>query len=434
MLATVVFGAALSLTVTPGVSLVDAPVSIRVTGASPYTHVSIEGKAAIFGTPFESHAVFVANARGEVDAGAQAPITGTYGGINGMGLFWSMLPAGQSHSDRPGSFDYLAPRAFTFSARSKAQRSECTAIRRVLAAGVRYVDVRLPTLFGRFYFHDGASRLPTVIVLGGAEGGVPEDRPAIIASHGFNALALAYFGADGLPQSLSNIPIEDVENAIAWLSAQPTVDASRLAIVGGSKGAEFALLAASHFPQIRSVVAFSPSSVVYQGLFYAKTSAAPPSSWSFGGVPLPYVNGQPDASVEARIAAEIAQKRPVSYAPEYLAQVRKATNRDDATIPVERIQGPILLVSGDDDQLWPSSFMAAEIVRRRSAKKRRFADRWLRYPDAGHEIGEPYFFFSDSVLAHLPRYSMALGGTPAANQAASADAWPKVITFLEDSL
>ena len=423
----------LSVTTAPAVSLVDAPMSISVHSAAPHARVLVTARTTIFGKSFESRAVFVADSAGEVRVDAQAPLSGTYEGVNGMGLFWSMLPAGKA-SHNGGRFDYLAPRSFFISATSNGHRSDRTVTRSVVAFGIHFRDIDSRDLVGRFYWHDGSSRLPTIIVLGGAEGGVPEDRPAIIASHGFNTLALAYFGAASLERSLSNIPIERVAKAIAWLDRQPQVDPSRLAIVGGSKGAELGLLAASHFAQIRAVVAFSPSSVVYPGLFYAKSSGQAPSSWSFAGIPLPYVNGAPPQTVEDQIAREISAKLPVSFAPEYLAQLQNASNLAEATIPVERINGPILLVSGDNDKLWPSSFMAAQIVEQRRTMKHTFGDVWLRYPRAGHEIGEPYYFFADSTLAHLPRYAMALGGTPAANQAASADAWPKIIAFLQKAL
>jgi hypothetical protein len=42
----------------------------------------------------------------------------------------------------------------------------------------------------------------------------------------------------------------------------------------------------------------------------------------------------------------------VAYAPFYLSQLRDAQAVERATIPVERTRGPILIVSGTDDQMW----------------------------------------------------------------------------------
>jgi dienelactone hydrolase len=424
----------LTLSATPKSSLADAPIAIRV-HAAPRRSVTVSASTTIFGQQFKSAATFRADSAGNVVLGRDAPLSGSYSGVDGMGLFWSMRATGKrAAASQSHTYDYLAPRLVTLRASGEGSTVTKTVTRLVLAPGIHYTDIRTPDLYARFYVHDGPGRRPTVIVVGGAEGGLPEDRPAILASHGFNTLALAYFGANELPSSLTNVPVERVQTAIAWLQQRPEVDAEQIGIVGGSKGAELALLAASLFAQLRAVVAFSPSSVVYPGLYYGNVSGPAPSSWSYRGTPLPYVNGSPSKDIEATISADIHNKRPVSYAPEYLAELQNATNLDAATIPVEQINGPILLISGDDDRLWPSSFMAGQILSRLHAKHHSFSDVWLRYANAGHDIGEPYYIYSDSTLAHLARYDMALGGTPAANKSAGADAWPRVIAFLKSHL
>ena len=57
------------------------------------------------------------------------------------------------------------------------------------------------------------------------------------------------------------MPLELFDRALGWLKAQEEVDGARLAIVGGSKGAEAALIVASRHPELRAVVAGMPSSV-----------------------------------------------------------------------------------------------------------------------------------------------------------------------------
>jgi hypothetical protein len=114
-----------------------------------------------------------------------------------------------------------------------------------------------------------------------------------------------------------------------------------------------------------------------------------------------------------------------------LAKVRNAHNLAIAAIPVERISGRVLLISGDDDKLWPSSPMAESIQQRLRRFGRAFCGRWLRYGKAGHEIGEAYGVSSKSTIARSPRYDIALGGSPNGNASASADSWFKVIAFLE---
>ena len=60
--------------------------------------------------------------------------------------------------------------------------------------------------------------------------------------------------------------MEAIETAYSWLKQQPEIDAARLALVGVSKGAEFALVAATIYPWIDAVAAFAPSHVVWEGI------------------------------------------------------------------------------------------------------------------------------------------------------------------------
>jgi dienelactone hydrolase len=81
-----------------------------------------------------------------------------------------------------------------------------------------------------------------ILVLGGSEGGLggasPEARD--LARHGYAALALAYFGAPGVPDALTNIPLEYFKTALDFLRDRAGVDPHRIGIVGTSKGGEAA--------------------------------------------------------------------------------------------------------------------------------------------------------------------------------------------------
>jgi dienelactone hydrolase len=106
-----------------------------------------------------------------------------------------------------------------------------------------------------------------------------------------------------------------------------------------------------------------------------------------------------------------------------------------AIIPVERTQGPILLISGQDDQLWPSTMLAQIALRRLTQHAFAFPVEHLGYPSAGHLIGIPYTATTVRHARHrVLGHDFSFGGTPAGDAFARADSWPKVLVFLATAL
>ncbi|MDQ4080858.1 MAG: dienelactone hydrolase family protein, partial [Gemmatimonadota bacterium] len=102
-----------------------------------------------------------------------------------------------------------------------------------------------------------------------------------------------------------------------------------------------------------------------------------------------------------------------------------------AAIRVDRIAAPLLLIAGDDDQLWPSLLMAQAIMEQRANRGRHASDELLIYRGAGHLIGKAYVPAGSTRIAGG---RIETGGTPSANARAQADAWPRVLAFLRKTL
>jgi dienelactone hydrolase len=123
-----------------------------------------------------------------------------------------------------------------------------------------------------------------VIVVSGGGGVIEEFKAAVLASHGYAALALAYFAQQGLPRGLVNIPLEYFENAIAWVRAQRWFSDRLLAVWGDWRGGELALLLGATFPEISAVMAWAPSGVIFWALGLAEPGdTRPPAAWTFRG-------------------------------------------------------------------------------------------------------------------------------------------------------
>lgn len=288
--------------------------------------------------------------------------------------------------------------------------------------GMSRVDVRARGLYGELYVPAHAKHAPALLLLGGSEGGLDtmSQMATSFAAQGFPTLALAYWAEEGLPQTLEDIPLEYFDEAIVWLKARPEVDPRRIAVLGWSRGSEAALLLGSRNKDIRAVVAVAPSSVVWQGLNFAHMAASKPA-WTANGKPLPYLT--PTAS---------AYRRNQSTVVLFTSSFAEADRRPETAIPVERINGPILLISGGDDRLWPSERFADRIIARLQGAKFKHLYEHLSYPQAGHVVfaGDPH----GPMARALANPNPMMGGSIEGDAAAWADDWPKTLSFLRDAL
>jgi hypothetical protein len=83
--------ATVELSVTPSQAEIDRPVAVRVTGLDPRQSVTIEARLDDHrGDRWLAEAAFVADGAGAVDLRRDAPVAGTYDGVDPMGLFWAL--------------------------------------------------------------------------------------------------------------------------------------------------------------------------------------------------------------------------------------------------------------------------------------------------------------------------------------------------------
>ncbi len=278
-------------------------------------------------------------------------------------------------------------------------------------------------LIANYYPPTAAGKHPGVLLLGGSEGGLGSGGGRMakaLQAKGYAVLHVSYFGAPGQSKVLALVPLETFDRALDWLKARAEVDAERLAIVGGSKGAEAALIVATRHPELRAVVAGMPSSVAWQGIdwnFVNMMFNPPGGSWSLDGKPIPFVPYVQPKQFTGDIGAI------------YAASLAELPKHEDAIIPIEQSKAAVLLICGKRDTLWPSCPMADQVKARAGAKGGPIVT-ILAYDDAGHAVmGLP-------VEKSNPNYDRldSLGGTDDGNNAARTDAWPKVMEHLGSAL
>lgn len=407
-------------------TLFDQPIAIVVRDCPPGAAVTMRAGAIDDAQHrWESHAVFVADEQGVVDLSRQPAQSGSYPGKDAMGLFWSMR-LDETVVERSWFIKTNpTPTLVKVTAEHSGESASLEVTRRLMAQGVRRREIRDDGLVATFFDHESGAR-PGIIIVSGSNGGLAEDQPALLASRGYAVLSLAYFGMAGVSPGLTNIPLEYFGRAIDWMRANPSVARERVAIMGASRGGELALLLGATFPALKAVVAYVPSGVVWPGLS-TEPAAETPAAWTRDGKPIASMpNPPPDP--------ETWSKLPVVLTPTFHKAMSMRAREEWPEIEVEKTNGPILMFSGSDDQMWPSLALA-DIAAQRLLKKN-FPHRFehITYAGAGHLFRFPYLPVISEIFHPVVRVMMALGGTPIANAAAQRDSWERLLSFLAASL
>jgi dienelactone hydrolase len=433
---------AYQLDVAPRQALVDEPVSIRVSQARPGQKLTIRASAIDeLDKRWQSYAVFTADEQGVVDVGRQEPETGSYEDVDSMGLFWSMRRV-EKGKQRDAFFakNTAAPLTVTIEIEVDGATIATSSVERLFAtAGVKAIEVREQGLVGTLFMPPGEGRHPAVIILNGSDGGKRDCAAALLASHGYAALALVYFrGAsrklEGVPAALINIPLEYFEKAIGWLQERKDVDGEKLAVIGHSRGGELALLLGATFPAVKAVVAGSPSGFVHGGIKYSPTSLP---SWTYHGEALPYIPYKSTFKESMGFFKNFITRTPMTMREGFLKRMPDERMAEKVSIPVERTQGPILLIAGTDDRLWPADVYCEQVMERLSAHKFGCAYEYLSYEGAGHFLCFPYGIPSLPPMTRLSPgggVTIDFGGSSRVNAEATVDSWGRILGFLEESL
>jgi nucleolar protein 56 len=422
----------------PDSTRIDEPVDVVATGLPADSAVRVEASVRHPRDvePWTASATVRTGDDGRLDLRESAPERGAYESADPMGLFWAMEPSDVSRRE---AFFPLETHDVTFAVRPPADQStddgatdagttsdstaDELATKTVVpddALATATTTRRLPEprteslddgLVGTVHYPGTDGTAPAVVLLHGSGANEMTRTARLLADHGYVAASVQYFGnPDPLPENLVEVPVEYVDRVVARLRDDDRVSDIPVGLYGVSKGGEFALLAGAHLDDVGAVVSVAGSGVAWEGI--GENSARPEtSSWLLDGDPVPYVpypNLYPGSVYE--------------YYEDGFDEASEATV-SDAIIPVEDVDGPVLLVSGDADGLW-NSVRFHEIA----ADRRRENDAPVaheRYEDAGHSVSPPFkptYGRSDGYYDY--------GGTPAGNARAHREYWPSTLATL----
>jgi dienelactone hydrolase len=257
-------------------------------------------------------------------------------------------------------------------------------------------------LDAEYYPPSGESKNVAIMFLGGSEGGLPNFPYDKYTANGYPCFKVGYFGTKNTPDHLEMIPLEYFEEAIQRFKSYPEVGGKKIVVFGGSKGGELALLLASRYKQIEGVIARVPSSVVFQGI----GGPLKTSSWSYKGQPVPFV-----PYYQPFDYSKVVNNQWIEL---YELSITQTEAVEKATIKVENINGPLLLLTGKEDAMWPSSQMGEMIIKRLKENNFPHWYKHVAYENAGHSLNE----------------KGVVGGTEEGNKKARIDSEQRIFAFL----
>jgi dienelactone hydrolase len=421
------------LTVGPQQELRDQALSVfKITGLTPGQDVTVGAQSTdLPGGTWNSTAEFAADTNGTVDLTRQAPISGSYGVADPMGLFWSLTTSDPTVNTNMTLSAYNLGTyhvALTVTDSSNNTLASDT-VTRTSATNDQPVTRTVWNPLGYeidLYYPTNQRAKATVVDVTGSGGGRLQGYCEMLAAHGYFAACVPYFGETGTTSVLTSIPLEFFKTAIQTVLSYPKAVGNKVIFSGPSYGSNAALLLAQTYPDlIKGVIALNAGSYVLEGLEHEVNPSAPPDpAWTLNGQPVPFLTWGWDI-----FDNEVASGPPPwPLLPAWQAAISRATpdQLSAATIKVDQIHGPVFLSGGGQDAIWDSATMCDQLKSELNAAGNQQVTEFIG-PNAGHYLFNPAYTPSAASAASV----LQLGGTADANAQANAQMWPALLNFLD---
>ncbi|WP_084460847.1 acyl-CoA thioester hydrolase/BAAT C-terminal domain-containing protein [Curvibacter gracilis] len=163
-----------------------------------------------------------------------------------------------------------------------------------------------------------------------------------------------------------------------------------------------------------------------------RTAESGHGAWTSRGQELPYARTLTYEQWDEALATGNAREGSFDW---YFIPLKDAAYANRASIRVENINGPVLMISGVDDKVWPSTGLTEFAVERLKRLGFRYLVKHLAYADAGHSIAWPNGPTTMLKSKHpVSGEEMDMGGTPEGTARARQDSWPRMLEFLSHAL
>jgi len=270
-----------------------------------------------------------------------------------------------------------------------------------LIAGLVYLFTYVPPLSEQHgiveakLYLGNSDRQPLFVGFGGGGGGNDWVRNYLkgkrdsLNQKGYAVLAIGYFQSNGTPKHLDRISLDALRDTILSVAQHPQIDASKIILFGGSRGGELVLNLASRYKEFNGVIAGSTSNISFPAITWSVNT----SSWMYESKEVPYVPA-PLKTILPALKGDLYTAHAMML--EDLEAVKKAE------IQVENINGPILILSGKEDDQWPAPEMSDQLIKRLKSKSFKYYNEHIKL-EGGHTAPLEHFnFVYDFLDKHFP--------------------------------
>lgn len=218
-----------------------------------------------------------------------------------------------------------------------------------------------------------------IIVFSGSDGGLEHSakHAHFLADNGISALAFSLFKTKHTGKDLNMIPVERIKAGINWLKDKGY---KKIAVDGTSKGAEYAFACAINYPEDVSCVIVKTPSWFYSEGMIGKTPSGK-TCWSLNKESLPFT---PYKTRKLNILGLMLKHKEFNI----LEINTGKTINENSIIPIEKINGPILMFSTSVDTVWPSKESSIKLVKRLEEYSYKYPYKHINFDHMSHMMIE----------------------------------------------
>nr|XP_046235351.1 acyl-coenzyme A thioesterase 5-like [Scatophagus argus]XP_046235353.1 acyl-coenzyme A thioesterase 5-like [Scatophagus argus] len=370
---------------------------------------------------WEAYGHYISDHRGMVSVAEDFSFGGTYTGKEAMGLLWSMRPV-------PGSRKFLRLRKMnacspvlvdisvynghvTEGFREQVPLASALIERWYIAPGVKRISIREKGVRGTLFIPPGPGPFPGLLDMWGGGGGLVEFRSSLLASHGYVSFALEYI-SHGETES-ADPGFSYFETAFNILKDHPQAIPDRIGIFGLCLGSIVTTYLAAESSIVKPLCCVCVSGChIY------------PRGETLSGLSVLFMNDE---------LIRVDENNCEIWRDMTLAAMNDPQNKVD----VGKINCPMLMVNGHDDQNVPTVECAEEIAQVMKAVGKEHLLTIVQYPDTGHLIEPPFsphFRATNFIGFTKKKVALLWGGQTKPHSDAQEDSWRKILAFLQHHL